>query len=314
MAFASGLFIKNLEETWTCPTMNKTLQLCLLAILLFGVVARVIFLSSGARAQGDGIIVDGADYRSDITNEQSAELGDAATEVTSRVVAEYGDFGSKLELDRSNELDQVTSAVSSRATVEYADYTLNYASQTSDALQQAAATVTSRIIVEYADYVISLAQLPYLGPQQYQDDTVVPNIVVTREPSGPQVNESIPVIVSANVTDVGSGVRNATLQYTLDNSTNWSSASVLPMSLNLTVQPQNCLALSFNATIPGQPSGTHVHFRIIAYDFAGNNATRDDVYPVVPEFSAFMVVSFFMVATLLATLVLRLSFRHKHAR
>jgi hypothetical protein len=295
--------------------MNEKLPTFLCIILLLIGVAAGAFLLSGARAQGDGIIVDGADDKLIITNERSAELGNVTTEVTSRVVAEYGDFGSKLGLDKSGELDQAASAVSSRATVEYADFASNYASQSSDALQQAAATVTSRMIVEYADCVTLLTQSPYLGPQQYQDDTSPPNITVTREPSGPEVNESNPVIVSANVTDGQSGVKNATLQYTLDNSTNWSSAYLMQMSLNLTTQPRNSLALSFNSTIPGQPSGTRVRFRIVAYDFAGNSATIDGAidpttYLVVPEFPSIALLSLFAVATLWASIV----YRRKHSK
>jgi hypothetical protein len=274
-----------------------------------------MFLSSETRAQGGGIIVDGEDDKSMITNEYSTELGNVTSGVTSRVVMEYGDFGSKLGLNKSGELDQAASAVSSRVVAEYADSAPMFASQQSVGLQQSAATVTSRIIVEYADYATTFALSPYLGPLPYPNDTSPPNIVVTREPLGPEVNESNPVIVSANVTDEESGVKNATLQYTLDNSTNWSSAYLMQMSLNLTMQPQNSLALSFNSTIPGQPSGTRVRFRIVAYDFAGNSATIDGAidpttYLVVPEFPSTALLSLFAIATLWAAIV----YRRKHSK
>ena len=296
--------------------MNKTLPLCLFAVsLLLGVVAAVMFLSSGARAQGDGIIVDGADYESVIANEHSADLANATTEVTTRVVEEYGDFGFGLELNGSSELDQAASAVSSRAAVEYADFASNYASQSSDVLQEAAVTVTSRIVVEYADCVIPLAISPYLGPQQYPGDNILPNITVAREPSGLEVSDSQDVLVSANITDAESGVRNATLRYTIDNSTDWygANAHTVPMSLNLTLQPQDSSALSFNATIWGQASGIRVRFSIIAYDFAGNNATIDGVtdtatFLVVPEFPSTALLSLFAMATLCAAIV----YRRKH--
>jgi hypothetical protein len=82
------------------------------------------------------------------------------------------------------------------------------------------------------------------------------------------------------------------------------------MSLNVTLQPQNSLALSFNATIPGQSSGTRVRFRIIAYDFAGNNARVDGVidattHLVVPEFPSIALLPLFMIATLGVVVVYR---------
>jgi len=293
--------------------MNKMLPICLcLILLLLGAFTGSMFLSRKARAQGDGIIVGGEDDVSMITNEYSAEIANVTSGVTSRVVVEYGDFGSKLELNRSGELDQAASAASSRVAVEYADFAFTYESQSADALLKAAATVTSRIIVEYADYATTLALSPYLGPQPYPNDTSSPNIVMTREPSGREVNDSQDVFVSANITDVESGVKNATLQYTTDNNTDWYGASVhvVPMSLNLTLQPQNSLALSFNATIQGQSYGTRVRFRIIAYDFAGNSTTTDGVtdattYLVVPEFPSTALLSLFVTATLFAAIVYR---------
>jgi len=317
MAFASGSYIKSPKEAWTCPTVNKTLPLCLCVIsLLLGVLAEVTFLSSGARAQVDGIIVAGADDVSIITDEYSAELANSTSEVTSRVAAEYGDFSSQLGLNKSGELDQAAKAVSSNVAVEYADFAFNYQSQDSDAIRQAVGNVASRIVVEYADYVTALTQSPYLGPQPYPDDTNPPSIVVTRKPPGHEVNDSQNVFVSADITDAESGVRNATLQYTTDNSTDWygASAHVVPMSLNLTLRPHNSLALPFNTTIPGQSSGTRVRFRVVAYDFAGNNATIDGVidattYLVVPEFPSFLILLLFMMATLLAVMAYKRKFQ-----
>jgi hypothetical protein len=233
-----------------------------------------------AMAQGEGIVIDGADYNSTIATENSSELISMSQNVTPRIITEYVDFGHGFGL------------------------------QESDTLNQAAEVGQPRIIIEYADYATFLALSPYLGPQPYPNDTSPPNIIVTREPSGPQVPEGQSVIVSTYVTDAESGIENATLQYTLDNSTEWSSAHFIPMSLNLTLQPQNSLALSFNATIQGQSSGTRVRFRIIAYDFAGNNATIDGMidtttYLVVPEFPSAILLPLFVMATLCAVVVYR---------
>jgi hypothetical protein len=53
---------------------------------------------------------------------------------------------------------------------------------------------------------------------------------------------------------------------------------------------------------------TTVRFQIVAYDYAGNNATLDGtqpycVYQVVPEFSSFLILALFMIITLLAIIV-----------
>jgi hypothetical protein len=272
-----------------CEDLSGRLSATICVILmLVGVAVGLRMLlgqsTPAAIAQGTDIVVNGADYTSTIATENSSDLINIAQNVTPRFITEYADFGHGFGL------------------------------QESDALNQAAEVVQPRIIIEYADYATTLALSPYLGPLPYPNETSLPSIVITREPPEPEVNESIPVIVSANVNDTESGVKNATLQYTLDNTTNWSSAYLIPMSLNLTLQPQNSLALSFNATIPGQPSGTRVRFRIIAYDFAGNSATKDGVtdattYLVVPEFPSFLVIPLFMIATLLAVIV----YRRKHS-
>jgi hypothetical protein len=294
MAFASGSYIKSPKEAWTCPTVNKTLPLCLCVIsLLFGVIAEVTFLSSGARAQVDGIIVAGADDVSMITNEYSAEIANVTSGVTSRVVVEYGDFGSKLELNRSGELDQAASAVSSRVLVEYAGFVSNYESQSSDALLQAAANVTSRIIVEYADFIFS----PSLGPKPIIDGTPPTIGTPVQEPPSDMVMPDTNVTVSVNITDAESGVKNATLRYNLNNTETWTTA----------VMSYDSTSHLYYATILNQSKGTDVKYEIVAYDNAENMAVKDNAthyytYTVIPEFPSFFILPLFMIATLLAVI------------
>ena len=238
--------------------------------------------------QGNIIKLNNTDYNSTTAFEQP-DLGNTTQNVTARMVVEYGDYAIQQGVYAPTGLPQV---FPTRIVIEYADTSFQIGTQRPETLNQ---TVAPRMIIEYADYATTLTVSPYLGPPPYPypnstnpPDTSPPNIVVMREPSGPQVPEGQSVVVSAYVADAESGVRNATLQYTLDNSTDWSSAIAVPMSLNVTLQPQNSLALSFNATIQGQSSGTRVRFRIIAYDFAGNNATKDGItdtttYLVVPR-------------------------------
>jgi len=114
------------------------------------------------------------------------------------------------------------------------------------------------------------------------------------------------VTVSANVTDAESGVKNATLCYSLTNGTTWEAQ--IPMS-------QNATTSLYEATISGQPIGIWVRFKIVAYDIAGNNATLDGtqpycVYQVVPELPLFLIPQLFMIASLLTVIV----YKRKHLK
>ena len=124
-------------------------------------------------------------------------------------------------------------------------------------------------------------------------DTTLPTIsAVTRSPSGAQVSENASVTVAATITDEtgGSGVKNATVSYTIDNSTYTNVA----MSSNGT---------TWTGVIPGKVNGTKVHFNVTAYDNAGNMATLDgfDVatynYDVIPEFTAAILVATLAILT-----------------
>lgn len=253
--------------------------------------------------QGTPIWFNDTDYNSTSPFEQP-DLGNVTENVTQRMVVEYEDYALQQGVYAPAGLPQV---FPTRITIEYADTSFQIGLQRPETLNQ---TVAPRIIIEYADYATTLSASPYLGPTPHPSDTSPPSIVVAREPSGPQVPENQGVLVSADVTDAESGVKNATLEYTLDNGTDWLSAHATPMSLNTTLQPQNSLALSFNATIQGQSSGTRVRFRIVAYDFAGNNATIDGVidtttYLVVPEFPSAILLPLFVMASLCAAIVHR---------
>jgi hypothetical protein len=270
--------------------MNEKLPICLCAILLLlGAVAGVVLRSSEARSQGDGIIVDGEDDVSIITNEYSPELANVTNGVTARAIVEYGDFSSGPELKRSVGLDQAAGAVSSRVVVEYADSAPVYESQQSVGLQQSAAIVTSRIIVEYADFIFS----PNLGPKP-MTDTTPPNIgTPVQKPLQNNVTQNEIVTVSVDITDAESGVKNATLHYNLNNTEAWTT---VVMSYNSTSQ-------RYYATIPEQSEGTHVRFNITAYDNAENLAVKEQDYTVIPEFPSFLILPLFIMATLLAVIV-----------
>jgi len=133
-------------------------------------------------------------------------------------------------------------------------------------------------------------------------DKTAPSIdIPSREPAGDvQLYQSVEV--SVNATDVTSQVKNATLSYTTNNGETWTDLPMNHTASNL-----------YEATIPPQEAGTTVRFRIVAYDYAGNNRTLDGaepycVYQVVPEFPPSLILPLFMILTLLAVIF----YRRKH--
>jgi hypothetical protein len=116
-------------------------------------------------------------------------------------------------------------------------------------------------------------------------DTTPPTIdAPSRTPSG-SVPENGTVTIAANITDNvgGSGVANATLSYTIDNST-WTNAAM------------NSSGNTWTGTVPGKLNGTRVWYKITAFDGAGNNATKYESgttpyhYDVVPEFMTAVLI------------------------
>jgi len=103
------------------------------------------------------------------------------------------------------------------------------------------------------------------------------------------------VKVSVNVTDIRSGVKNVTLFYTINDGATWT---VIAMNYNSSTN-------LYEATIPAQPAGTWVKYKILAYDQAENNATLDGTQPyctyqVVSEFPAAIILTMFMILSMLA--------------
>ncbi|MDH5451687.1 MAG: hypothetical protein OEX77_12485 [Candidatus Bathyarchaeota archaeon] len=63
----------------------------------------------------------------------------------------------------------------------------------------------------------------------------------------------------------------------------------------------------YEVTIPAQPAETWVRFKIVAYDYAGNNATKDGtephcIYQVIPEFPSAIILPLFMVLSIFSPL------------
>jgi PKD repeat protein len=121
----------------------------------------------------------------------------------------------------------------------------------------------------------------------------------SRTPEGnPQPNQDVKV--SANITDATSEVKNATLFYTVNNGTSWEDRTM----------NHNSSTGLYEATILGQSAGTLVRYKIVAYDYAGNNATLNGTgpyctYQVVPEFSSTIILPLFIALSLITIIFTR---------
>ena len=284
--------------------MNKDslAYLCVVLLLITGVVFQATLLSI-VYAQ-DEIIVDGADYSSTVTVQSPQDM--PSVDIT-RIVVEYADYATTIEVRGP---DGLPSQLLSRIIIEYADAAIQLDVQPPQGNPN---PDLSRIVVEYADYanIVDMSTY-YLGPQPMgHNDTAPPEIgVLIRTPEG-DVPEYHDVTVTVNITDIDGGVKNATLQYNVNDGAEWFD---VPMTLNMT-NYQNSLSVSYYGVIPGQPNCTWVRFRVTAYDYAWNTATKEGESPycpyhVVPEFPSNIILLLLMSLTLLVAAVAK----KKHSR
>ncbi len=169
-------------------------------------------------------------------------------------------------------------------------------------------TLTS--LEDGAHYVVVYANDTYgrMGTSKtvyFSVDTTPPNITdIIQFPPKDNVLPEDEVKVNATVTDDVSGVKRVTLFYAYSNgSGTWIRI------VNMT----NLEGHIWNATIPRFPYCTNVTYAIEAEDNVGNSITTvemgyDIQYHVIPEFSPFLIMPLFMMATLLAVIV----YRRKH--
>jgi parallel beta-helix repeat protein len=114
------------------------------------------------------------------------------------------------------------------------------------------------------------------------------------------------VAVCVAVTDMGSGLKNVTLFYTIDNGSSWVD---LKMAYNSTAE-------LFIAVLRGQPLGTLVRYKIVACDRAGNVAVKDNSgqffsYQVIPEFGSMCFLLSFVSITVFILLIVKTFHRRK---
>jgi hypothetical protein len=138
----------------------------------------------------------------------------------------------------------------------------------------------------------------------YQEDEMSepPLVIGTPSQNPPTDNVMLDqeVKVSVSITSDAGEVKNATLFYTINNGTSWENRTM----------NYNASTSLYEATIPGQPAGTWVKFKIVAYDYAGNNATQNGTepyctYQVIPEFPSSLILPLLILATTLAAILYR---------
>ena len=122
---------------------------------------------------------------------------------------------------------------------------------------------------------------------------------VSQSPSG-DVDVGQVVWVSANITDVGTGVKNASLTYSHDNGSTWEHP------LRMVYNSTNGL---YEMIIVGHTYGIRIIYKITAYDNAGNFVTENNAgqyysYTVIPEFQSFLVLALF-ITTIMSTIIIR---------
>jgi hypothetical protein len=137
-------------------------------------------------------------------------------------------------------------------------------------------------------------------------DTTPPMIgTPSRIPEG-DVEPDQKVKVLVNVTDSLSGIKDVTLSYNLNDSAVWIDS---PMTFNSTTG-------LYETQIQVQQANTLVKYKITAYDNAGNHKVEDNngyyyVYTVIPEFPSTMILSLFMLTTLIVTVLLKKKIKPK---
>jgi predicted GH43/DUF377 family glycosyl hydrolase len=116
-------------------------------------------------------------------------------------------------------------------------------------------------------------------------------------PEGVEPHQNVTVTV--NVTDLGTGIHNVTLWYSKDNGTTWIPLNMTEISTN-----------TYQAIIPGCENCTWITYRIIAYNNAGNQTTKDNngygyKYHIIPEFTSPLILPLLTSATLTGMVFLK---------
>ncbi|MEM3596906.1 MAG: PQQ-binding-like beta-propeller repeat protein [Candidatus Bathyarchaeia archaeon] len=113
-----------------------------------------------------------------------------------------------------------------------------------------------------------------------------------QSPSHDNVFPNQPVRVFALMSDVGTGIKNATLYYEVNENGTW-----IPCEMHF----NESIGL-YETEIPGYPENTLIKYKILAYDYAGNGAEQNGAgsyypYTVIPEFPAVLMLTLLIATT-----------------
>ena len=120
----------------------------------------------------------------------------------------------------------------------------------------------------------------------------------TQTPSINNVTSGQEVTVYVNVTDPQSGIKNVTLYYTINSTTQW-----IPQIMNHNPQTNH-----YETKIPPQSFGTKIEYKIVAYNNAEKSTTKEANEPyytyqvVIPEFPTWMIITLFLSTTIIITI------------
>lgn len=127
-------------------------------------------------------------------------------------------------------------------------------------------------------------------------DIILPTIVSVHRLPEHEVTREQKVTISVNVTDIGSGVAEVILSYSVDKGTSWN---------NVTMNYNTATGM-YEETIPTQPLGTTVNYRIISYDRANNVAINDNSsqYVIIQEFPTINLLTLFILLGLIVLVII----------
>jgi hypothetical protein len=120
-----------------------------------------------------------------------------------------------------------------------------------------------------------------------------------RYPSG-DVEVGQAVKISVNVTDLGSGIKEVILQYSLNDGVSWTNISMT----------YNNISNLYEGTIPAQSTNLMVKYAIYASDNVGNSAVNNSSgqyysYSVIPEFPQVMLMAILLFSSFSATVLIK---------
>jgi hypothetical protein len=128
--------------------------------------------------------------------------------------------------------------------------------------------------------------------------------VPIQNPPGGEIWQGSGVRVQVNVTDAGSGVKTVLLSWKVENQSDVDDTiwwNITMSKFNPDTLPQAYSSYAMDTW--GYSSGAKISYKILAYDFTGNEAVRDHagtfyIFVIVPEYQIALILPLFMAATL----------------